>query len=466
MAQFSYTAVNPGGKKLSGLIGAATEEEARKQLGTLGISILTIKQEAETPTQSQTGEVSPSSQLNKFEFEAFDKAGKKIVGSIPASSRYKAFQRLVEEYSFEVAYVVAAGATPEAREKAKHEDLTALKAEYEAEVKDSSKKLEEMGETVVEFEKNRQLLLKKVDFILEKIKDILKTFDTEIKPENRKIIQDMIDKLLRIKSSTNLDYIEHTSEELLKKVQDQELFLHKEKMSGAQSKVKLETQHLMSELHSRPGAAHNITDDVEGIVGRLEGTHFKLLQGIAREIKRRLPNAEEKELKNTIRAVNRQVWNFRKIWIMAPKITRQDAYDALQKVVAEKTRLQGELAALTRKRRHKERTTENLGVQSLTANEPLVLEEINHFLGWLLFFYLFVYFFSHYDLAKVLPTGSLLPGDFNLLEAQILPALLISLFFWYSLLHIKLLYFRQKRGSTPVILGVGALMNAGLLFNL
>ncbi|MEK7146228.1 MAG: hypothetical protein AAB802_03515, partial [Patescibacteria group bacterium] len=451
MAQFSYTAVNPGGKKLSGLIGAATEEEARKQLGTLGISILTIKQEAETPTQSQTNEVSPTSQLNKFEFEAFDKAGKKIVGTIPASSRYKAFQRLVEEYGFEVAYVVAAGANPEAREKAKHEDLTALKAEYETEVKDTGKKLEEVGETTAEFEKNRQLLLRKVDFILEKIKDILKTFDADLKPENRKIVQDMIDKLLRIKSSTNLDYIEHTSEELLKKVQDQELFLHKEKMAGAQSKVKFETQHLMSELHSRPGAAHNLSDDVEGIAGRLEGTHFKLLQGIAKEIKRRLPSPEEKELSNTLKAVKRQVWNFRKIWIMAPKVTRQDAYEALQKVVAEKNRIQAELAALKRKRHHKEKTTASLP-DAVYRNEPLVLEEINHFLGWLLFFYLFVYFFSQYDLAKILPSGGLLPGDFNLLETQILPALLISVFFWYSLLYIKLLYFRQKKGSTPVIL--------------
>ena len=50
------------------------------------------------------------------------------------------------------------------------------------------------------------------------------------------MIQEYVDKLLRIKSSTNLDYIEHTSEELLKKkVQDQEIFLNKEKMFSERS---------------------------------------------------------------------------------------------------------------------------------------------------------------------------------------------------------------------------------------
>ena len=69
----------------------------------------------------------------------------------------------------------------------------------------------------------------KVDFILNKIKAMLAQYSEDIKPENKKI-QEYVDKLLRIKSSTNLDYIEHTSEELLKKVQDQEIFLNKEKM--------------------------------------------------------------------------------------------------------------------------------------------------------------------------------------------------------------------------------------------
>src|SRR3989338_8991359 len=122
MAQFQYTAVNSSGKKLSGLIGAASEEDARKQLNTFGISLLAIQKTAETAPQTVTKEAGTTAELPKFEFEAFDKAGKKVMGTIPASSRYKAFKRLMEEYQFEVSYVVGLGASEEERAKAKAEE--------------------------------------------------------------------------------------------------------------------------------------------------------------------------------------------------------------------------------------------------------------------------------------------------------------------------------------------------------
>ena len=48
MPQFQYTAVNNSGKKLTGIIGAESEDEARKQLNAFGISILEI-QKAQNP---------------------------------------------------------------------------------------------------------------------------------------------------------------------------------------------------------------------------------------------------------------------------------------------------------------------------------------------------------------------------------------------------------------------------------
>ena len=167
MAQFQYSAVNNAGKKLNGVIGAANEEEARKQLKTLGISLLGIKKTAETAQATVTREPNTSKELPKFEFEAYDKNGQKVLGTIPASSRYKAFKRLMEEYKFEVSYVVKMGATPEERAKAKKEDLSVLKAEYEAKNQSKAPKEEESASDPA-FEKKRQVLLSKVDLILEK----------------------------------------------------------------------------------------------------------------------------------------------------------------------------------------------------------------------------------------------------------------------------------------------------------
>jgi len=242
MAQFQYTAVNSIGKKLSGVIGAASEDDARKQLNTFGISLLAIEKTGETPMATVTQEPGTSSELPKFEFEAFDKMGRKVLGTIPASSRYKAFKRLMDEYQFEVSYVVPTGASEEDRLKAKQEGLAPLKAEYDAQsVKKGSEELAQ-EKLSADFEVKRQALLQKVDFILEKIKSLLAEYAADLKPESRKLIQGYLDKLLRIKSSTNLDYIEQTSEELLKKVQDQELFLTKEKMMGQRDHLKLEAQ--------------------------------------------------------------------------------------------------------------------------------------------------------------------------------------------------------------------------------
>ena len=124
--------------------------------------------------------------------------------------------------------VAYAGAGEEEKVKAKGEDLSALKAEYEVRNKETDKEVIEEKKISVQFEAERKNLLQKVDFILEKIKGLLVTNQDELTADSRKLIQGYIDKLLRIKSSTNLDYIQSTSEELLKKVQDQELFLHKE----------------------------------------------------------------------------------------------------------------------------------------------------------------------------------------------------------------------------------------------
>ncbi|MBU0982059.1 hypothetical protein KKC94_05200 [Patescibacteria group bacterium] len=458
MAQFAYTAVNQSGKKLSGSISAPTEDAARKQLNTLGVALLTIEQTAETPVQTQTAEPGTSSELQKFEFEAYDKLGKRVVGTIPASSRYKAFQRLVDEYGFEVSYVVKIGASDEEKEKAKREDLSALKAEYAQ----TSGVVNKQDENVLsqEFEEKRMTLLKKVDFILNKIKNVLLEYDKEIKPENRQIIQKYIDKLLRIKSSTNLDYIQHVSEELLKKVQDQELFLHKEKMLAARNTLKLESLQMMSDLHSKPTQTKDISDDISKIKTKLGASKIKVLQGLSQYLTKFIPSPEAKELKNKIRTISRQVWAFRKIWFTSPKMTKPEAYKSLQQIIEEKKRLVTELKTLKNKKNQKPVE------EQAELTEPLIVEEITNFLAWLLGFYLIAYFLSHYVMAKIIPSGNPLPGDFNLLDSVVLRYLLISVFLWYVLLSMRLKYFRYQSWANGLVLGVGILLNASLVFNL
>lgn len=459
MAQFQYTAVNSSGKKLSGVIGAAAEEEARKELNALGISVLIMNKIAETGAQSVTEEATLTKDLPKFEFEAFDKAARKVIGTIPASNRYKAFTRLMEEYEFEVSYVVPAGSTPEEKQAAKKEDLTALKAEYEAELKKQGKLPTEEGDASNEsFEQKRQLLLVKVDQILGKIKELLANFKEEINPENRQIIQSYMDKLLRIKSSTNLDYIAHTSEELLKKVQDQELFLHKDKMQDQRDELKMETQKMMAELYSGPAEKKDLTDDLATIQGRLMLSNSRFLRGIGQWITGFLPSEEEKAIKSKMATINSQIWTYRKIWFKTPKSSRHTLQESIKNLQDEKNRYNEELKQV----RHSKRLALKQGPEEA---EPLITEEVTHFLGWLLAFYLVAYFLSHYAFTKSFPGGNPLPGDFNLLSSGSLRALLMSVFIWYILLSLRVEYLRFKSWSTLVLVPVGLLINAVILFN-
>ncbi|OGJ46148.1 hypothetical protein A3J23_00320 [Candidatus Peregrinibacteria bacterium RIFCSPLOWO2_02_FULL_48_14] len=458
MAQFQYTAVNNGGKKLSGLIGAATEEEARKQLNTFGISLLAIQKMAETAAQSVTQEAGTSDVLPKFEFEAFDKIGKKVLGTIPASNRYKAFKRLMDEYQFEVSYVVAAGATEEEKVKAKAEDLSALKAEYEAQNKVTDKEVIEEQKISTEFETQRKNLLQKVDFILEKIKGLLASYLNELTPESRKLIQGYIDKLLRIKSSTNLDYIQSTSEELLKKIQDQELFLHKEKMQSQRDTLKLESQKMMASLHERPVQLEGVAEKIEELQSKLGSSENPLFQGLANWLALFTPTPEEKELKTKIATVSRQIWTYRKIVWTTPAGAKEEARQSLNSLMEEKTRLKQELKNRIAARKRKSTNEE--------VPEPLITEEVNHFLSWLLAFYLAAYFVSYYSSAKVLPGGSPLPGDFNLLSSPLLRHILISVFLWHVILSLRLNTLRYKPWANWLVLPLGLVLNAGLVFNL
>jgi hypothetical protein len=478
MVQFQYTAVNSAGKKLSGIIGAESENEARKQLNTLGISILDIKKELASQAKKpkaggkETNLDNTSQELTKFEFEAFDKTGQKIVGTIPASSRYKAFKRLMEEYKFEVSYVVSFGATDEEKIKAKAEGLDVLKAEYQATAATNAtsasatsttsgshmpSQIEE--KTDPEFEKQKKALMNRVDFILDKIKKILTQYDKDIKPENKKVIQGYVDKLLRIKSSTNLEYIEHTSEEMLKKIQNQELFLHEDGMQDVRAKIQLQTQQMMASLHATPGSGKDILDDVEHIQKSLGQSESRLLKGLSQALIKYLPTPEEKELKGRLRALTKQILIYTKIWITAPKTSKEDAKNSITALLKERQNLKAELADLKKARLQTAQEQE-------IHTQPLITEEITSFLGWLLALYLATYFISHYVLAKNFPGGNPLPGDINLLNSGILQSLLISVFLWYALLSSRLEYLRYKSWANLLIIPLGILLNAIVILNL
>ncbi len=87
-------------------------------------------------------------------------------------------------------------------------------------------------------------------------------------------------------------------------------------------------------------------------------------------------------------------------------------------------------------------------------------------MAWLLGFYLAAYFLSYYFVAKAVPGDGLLPGNFNLLSSEILRHLLLSVFLWHIMLKLRLDYLRFKPWANWLVLPLGLVLNAGLVFNL
>jgi hypothetical protein len=171
--QFKYTATNTEGKKLTGVINADDEAGARAQLSHLGFSILEVK------VIQETNNAEAPSDLVKFEFEAIDKNGKKVKGTIPAKSALLVYQRLTEEYHFNITYIAAANADQATKDNMRGPGLAELRQAYEASIsKKKNPQAEKMSEIAEspEFLQKKEQLLQQVDAIINKIKTLLANY--------------------------------------------------------------------------------------------------------------------------------------------------------------------------------------------------------------------------------------------------------------------------------------------------
>jgi len=502
MPQYKYTSITQDNQKMTGSLNAENEDAARKELNELGLAILSIEETttpvtqettppppppteaakppqeikvvgatppADTPTEpapeptpestpepTPTPETETPSGLIKFEFEARDKTGKKIVGTIPAADKMTALSRLINEYQFDVQYLSNHSATQAEKDHDRQEGLDNLKTQ----VKDlDPAKTEAKEETLQDksFKQKQEVLLTKVDYVLEKIKEVLKKFDQEIKPENKKLIQGYIDKLLRIKNSTNLEYIEHTTEELLQKVQDQEIFLHKESFQKEKTSLMLESQELLSSLHTS-SSKKSFSDDIQE---KLSLVKFKPLQTLMQKIAEKTKqDPEVAGAKSILKSLNKQLFSYAKIWFQTKdKEAKQQVVESMKSNLEERKKIKEQIANLKGKK-----TKKAVPKQPKPQDETFIAEATN-FLGWLLSFYLIYYFATYYFTQKDTPYTLSLPWDPHISETPLLKYLVAILMLWYILLATKTKFAPKVRYLTPALSIFGVIATALIVFN-
>ncbi|MCC7469789.1 MAG: hypothetical protein IT284_01475, partial [Bacteroidetes bacterium] len=417
-----------------GTVEAPSDIVAREELNNLGFSILTLEQSNEVVKQL--------SGLQKFIFEAVDRNSKIVNGTIPASSRTEAYQKLGNEYGLTVTAIWKEGSTTEEINNAKEEGKKLMGSEL--------KLPQNTGEVLLkqsEDEKKReQMVREKIEFVLGKIRELLSSFEHDIDLDQKAEINKKIDKLLRIKNSTNLDYILSTAKEVLNTIQAQEKSLASKGLRDKELALQLRTKSLLDQLNisTKP---KTLSADIIQKIGLWESSHLndqnpftKFLHNILIKIKGFFETPEEiLILKNQISVYNKQLWEFLKLYFKekSPEY-RQKVKNGIGAVwrarkIAKENLL---IAKKAIKERKNTQNIEQLKTSTLT-------DELNAFSGWLLAFYIIYYFLGLYLNSKSFGLASI-PSQFSIYESHFFKYILLIVFLLHTCTALKVNFFRKS----------------------
>lgn len=453
--QYKYIATNREGKKLTGIINAADQNTARAQLNNLGFSILEIK-ESNTPPPAE-------SNLEKFEFEAIDRNGKKIKGTIPAKTPNLAYKRLVEEYSFNVLLLVNTTASTEERERMKTIGIQELQNQYEIETHGAKHKegVEAMIESP-EFMEKKKEVINEVDMIIGKIKTILVQFEEKISPDKKAMIHGYMDKLLRIKSSNNLEYISHTCQDLLKKIQEEEIFLQNKEHKQERTELLLESQKMMMELNKVVASKKEGISTKSKLIAleeKLKGSPLEFLLDPLRSMRQWWEPAPEMALIQTqLSALHAQEWDALKLYFKSPKETKQPAWEDFKKLRAREKEIRNKKKTLQSLRQEKNKFIRR-------EKHVYLIEEVNTFTGWLLAFYLTYYFWGHYVTTQQLAFEPLLGIPLDLSRSALFKYLIVIIFLIHGATSLKLNFFLKSRLANGVLATTVMVLSLLTVFN-
>ncbi|MBI2634367.1 hypothetical protein HYW82_01695 [Candidatus Peregrinibacteria bacterium] len=451
MTFFKYTVANKEGKKLSGTVEGPDEQTARAELNNLGFSIIAL-QETQEITQPITGK--------KFIFEAIDKSGQLISGTIPAPNEDEAFSKLQEEYSLTISAIWVEGSN--------EKDITAARQKYE---QFTSKTLEHQEKRRLEEQKHDQIVRTKIENVLHEVHQLLEIFENDFETPQKLEINKKIDKLLRIKNSTNLEYILETANDLLEFIQNQEKVLAKKGLDEKKFQLKLETKKMLDELNADPDAI-TLSEDILNKIRGWKEKHIgdnkpptqttRLINRILDRIKTFFETPPEiQRIKNQIHAYNKQIWAFIQLYFKesTPEY-RNKVKNSIKAVLQQKKKAKHVLAYIKQIRKEKKKTvseeSENL-LFSLT-------EEINLFTGWVLAFYIMYYFASLYISTKNFGLAQI-PAGFQIYDSKIFKYALVVIFFLHAATALKLNFFLRNRIASMIIAPVFLITTVITLFN-
>lgn len=463
MPNFRYIVVNKENRQLAGVIDAQDTDTARLELKDLGFSIVSLEKATEEK-EIPTGTV--------FEFVGIDAQNKNISGTICSEDRYHAFRRLITEYELDVQYIVQEDLNNEEKVKQRKEGIIPLMKQYQEEVKSLTKKFHEKKIKKIDrnFEKEKALIMRQVDFVLKKVNSAIDTFGVELNPQDKQTIIGYVNKILRLKNTTNLDYLKSTCKSLLEYLQNAEIFVHKKTQIEDKIKLYADSQEMIQTLDK--GKDFGLYEDLEDQIIRWRSEHIKGKEKVplndklkdvyySTVLKLIHEGKETRLLKKQLSSLNRELKQYYSIYLKAKDPNfRKEASGSIKKLREKKKKLQHEIS-ITRKREKSFMLEEH----EFTGFEAFI-DLIRGLSGWLLFFYLIYYFISTYLITKQIGFAqNELPSFLYLFQSGTIKYLLPVVFLLHTMSSLKIVFFKKNAFANILLIPIFLLTSLVVVFN-
>lgn len=461
MPKYSYTVINQEGQKLTGTVEANSEVLARESLNKLGFPILDINQVNEETAEKILGK------SLKFEFQAVDQNGRRVIGTIAGEDKYSAFKRLVTEYHFAVEYIYLSSLSQDAKDEEKKRGVVELYTTLKNEQGKVEKTTEEQ-ESITR-EEREKIIGQQANFVLEKVETLIREFSEIIKPEDRNTIQKKADRLARLKTSKNIDYVRHLAEDLLMYIQNQEIFLVKEKNDKKLQSFRLDMKRLLNDIHrDKIGTSwdQQILTFIrnwnkEHIENNSEPNwHEKATKSVFDFVENILAEPPEVTLlKDKIRIINEQIWDYYKMYFKEDAMeTRAEIKESIRSLREQKNELKVELRALEKK------LDEEAELQEVETAWDKVRGELISLTGWFLGIYLVLHVIYAYIATKNLPITLSFPFP-KVTELRSYYITMFALLLIHGTLQVRALASLRKTWQSIVLYPLVTLCILVVVFN-
>jgi len=480
---FDYIALNKSNKKVEGEIVAEDLSAARKRLHGMSLTVLAINKRKEASELQEN--VAEKKDYTSFEFKGVDDRGKEIIGTIDAKDALRAYIRLKNEFLFDVKYLFDLDADEIEKERQKKQLAKELQQKYELTgFAEKEKETQKEENDLIELEKKNakklDFLRNQVDTMIAKIKVVLLKVQNE-KEKQAEInqIRTLIGELERIKMSNNIKHIRGMAERILDLAES--LFKGKE---GYHAVIKQKENLKAFDMGRLQQMQYRELVEIKGISGALDKAS-KLFKkyvskiGIYKESKSELEGITDKQiltsqdflaetdlldksqndLKNSFKKNFKRIFALGKTTLVERKIAWHNML-VLLKVFIFKFKKD-------KKNQNKQKSffptfLKPKALDYSKKDYQGVFIEINHFLGWLICFYLGYFYLGSLVIQKNLTFFK--EFFYKTILSDLLLGLLFAFFVFHLLTNLKIKFFRQSFWATFSLLFVGIF--SVLFFNL